>query len=540
MPALSDKFTSLDFNGAKVRSALAWKLIVIYLIGSSVAFSSNILLGPFGLDFNHEHLMIAARRGMPYSIGTCLAADIFLILILLRPIQKIFDARTTVDAARAKHIARAAFARAVNLPAITILRVEFVHLPLGALSIIIPLYLSDLDGRYGFQFSQYAGIAIIGLINATIHSIVEYFLVSRLMARVLDHIQTHYKSISLADCPGVMFVNVRVKFFFVTVFIAFMPLVALALTLMLRAGGAFRDAGEAAFIMETLAPWSVLFIAVSTVTSLVIAYILSREIIDPVNALKNAMKDVEKGRFDQRLNVTAADEFSELFYGFNSMTEGLREREMIKSKFGKYVSKEILSQILNNDAALGGEEKEVTILFSDIRDYTGMSEKMTPAETVDFLNAYFSEMVKIVEEHGGVLDKFIGDALMAVFGLGAGNADHAGDALRAAAAMRQNLTIMNRSRAGKSAAEIKIGIGLSTGTVLVGNIGSESRMEYTVIGDAVNLAARLESLTKDTGCSILFPESTMAGAGNAFDVRRVGQFEIKGKAEPCDVYTLDS
>jgi len=249
---------------------------------------------------------------------------------------------------------------------------------------------------------------------------------------------------------------------------------------------------------------------------------------------------VEKGRFDQRLNVTAADEFSELFYGFNSMTEGLREREMIKSKFGKYVSKEILTHILNNDAALGGEEKEVTILFSDIRDYTGMSEKMTPAETLDFLNAYFSEMVKIVEEHGGVLDKFIGDALMAVFGLGAGDANHAGAALRAAAAMRENLAAMNQSREGKSGTAIRIGIGLSTGRVLAGNIGSESRMEYTVIGDAVNLAARLEALTKDTGCAILFPESTMAGAGNAFNIRRVGQFEIKGKAEPCDVYTLDS
>lgn len=138
-----------------------------------------------------------------------------------------------------------------------------------------------------------------------------------------------------------------------------------------------------------------------------------------------------------------------------------------------------------------------------------------------------------------MLDKFIGDAVMAVFGLGADEDNHPQAALRAAAAMMDKLEEMNRSETVKSGFEIRIGIGLSTGKVLVGNIGSESRMEYTVIGDAVNLASRLETLTKETGCRILFPEPTRNGLKNDFQTRLVGRFEIKGKSEPCDVYTVD-
>jgi len=356
----------------------------------------------------------------------------------------------------------------------------------------------------------------------------------------MGYMDRHYREFSM-ESGGIMFVNTGVKFYFICFLIAVMPLVFLGSTMIVKTRAFFVNTGmDSGKLLNEIDPWAVVFVLISSAASFLMAYILSREIADPVNELTGAMKEVEEGKLHGRLLVTTADEFSGLYGGFNMMTEGLRERETIKGIFGKYVSDKLLKDILWKEPELGGDERIVTILFADIRNYTGMSEAMPPAETVEFLNEYFSAMVEVIEEHNGLLDKFIGDAVMAVFGAPADDPDHAVNALSAAAGMLEKLSGFNASRDRDGKGPIDIGIGLSTGKVLLGNIGSRTRMEYTVIGDAVNLASRIESLTKETGQGILFSDTTRELVKDRFKTLCVGRFDIKGKKEPCVVYTVEA
>ena len=198
--------------------------------------------------------------------------------------------------------------------------------------------------------------------------------------------------------------------------------------------------------------------------------------------------------------VKTGDELEDLAIGFNRMVDGLKERDNLRTTFGKYMTSSVMDHLLAGKVALGGESLRVTILFSDIRSFTTISESMDPQHLVALLNEYFTEMVSIVMDEGGVVDKYIGDAIMAVFGAPVPKPEDAVNAVRAAVRMRRALRTLNeRLDIARDIAPLRTGIGIHTGEVVAGNIGSERRMEYTVIGDAVNLASRLESSTKELG-----------------------------------------
>lgn len=535
--------TTIGAGGRSEARQVRLKLILIYFVGSGVALIANIVLGWHGLDFSLEQLRAVVFVFLPVSGMLCLLADAWMILRIARPVTDFLKERIGAAGGgkedSAETNAAHAIARAINLPIISVLRIEFVHIPIGVLGILIPMAVTTDISTLHFRFPQHMAIIILGLMNGTIHSIIEYALVSRLMDGALEKMYARR-----GPAGGVVAKTIRVKsrskFYFIYLLTAVMPLVFFGVTILLKTRLFMSQAAIDAWpLYSRLLPWMALFIVVSSITSFIMSYILSREITDPVGALMKSMKRVESGGFDERLRVTTADEFSELFRGFNSMAEGLAEREAIKRKFGKYMSEKILDDILRNEPSLGGEEKNVTILFADIRNYTALSETMPPAETVALLNEYFSEMVRVIEEHDGVLDKFIGDAIMAVFGAPVDTGNHARAAVSAAGRMLEALEKFNRARASRGGRPLDIGIGISTGMVLVGNIGSASRMEYTVIGDTVNLASRLESLTKNTGRKILFSDSTRLMLGDDFATALVGSFDIKGKKLACEVYTIE-
>lgn len=223
----------------------------------------------------------------------------------------------------------------------------------------------------------------------------------------------------------------------------------------------------------------------------------------------------------------------------NYLTEG-RAKQKFKEAFAKYVSPDVAEEISKNIDDLKvdvGERREVTILFSDIRGFTSLSEKLPPEEVVRRLNVYFGAMVEIVFAHGGTLDKYIGDAIMAFFGAPKSDPEHAAHACLTALEMKRRLEDINREFKKEGIAELKIGVGINTGEVVVGNIGSERRMDYTVIGDHVNLASRLEGLNKNFGTSIIVSEYTRARA-EGFVVRDLGEVEIRGKEHPVRIYEL--
>lgn len=237
------------------------------------------------------------------------------------------------------------------------------------------------------------------------------------------------------------------------------------------------------------------------------------------------------------LAVNPLIDVNEEHIGSMLVLEDITREKRIRSTMARYMSPEVAEQLLAaGEAVLGGKDQKVSVMFSDVRNFTALSEALGARETVSMLNEYFERMVDVVLSHRGVLDKFIGDAVMALFGVPFNGAHDADDAVRVANAMFGALGELNRERRRAGKAPLDIGVGIATGIVVVGNIGSTRRMEYTAIGDPVNLASRLESATKYYGAKVLISESTRAELLHTARLREIDRLRVQGKREPVAIY----
>ncbi|HTX19648.1 MAG TPA: adenylate/guanylate cyclase domain-containing protein [Bacteroidota bacterium] len=273
--------------------------------------------------------------------------------------------------------------------------------------------------------------------------------------------------------------------------------------------------------------------------------LVAKDINDSTKALVAGLRQVEEGSLDNDVRIYSTDEFSTIGDGFNRMIAGLKERNFIKDTFGKYVAPTVMEKILREtkqgggEFRLGGERRRVTILISDIRDFTQRTEESSAEAIVELLNRYLEKMVAVVERYDGTVDKYIGDALMVLFGAPIAREDDPDRALQTAFAMRDELAGLNRDLRGaygRSFDPIRIGIGIHTGEVVAGSLGSTNRLEYTVIGDAVNLASRIEGLTKVFGTDILVSEETMKELKGRYPLERLPKTRVKGKKGDIVVY----
>lgn len=254
-----------------------------------------------------------------------------------------------------------------------------------------------------------------------------------------------------------------------------------------------------------------------------------------------AFEEVEKGNYHVMVPVATEDEFSLIAMKTNQMIVGLRERDKMKMVFGKYMSPTVANAILATEcgAALEGRLVNVAIMFIDIRNYTVLAEKRTPQEVVTLLNAYFSLIVKCIHNRHGVVDKFIGDAAMTVFGLDDQELPEK-PALEAAFDVLRLLPELNETLQARNLPAINIGVGIHSGPAIAGNIGSNERLEYTVIGDAVNIASRLESLNKDLKTTITISEKVYQAVPEELKSQFIakGSFPLKGKSAELSVYSV--
>jgi class 3 adenylate cyclase len=265
---------------------------------------------------------------------------------------------------------------------------------------------------------------------------------------------------------------------------------------------------------------------------------IRRSVFGPVREVLEGMKRLRSGDLDFRVDVRSADEVGRLGAGFNQMVEGLKQAERIKNTFGVYVHPRFVEELAAGKLELGGELRTATVLFADIRGFTPMSERLPPTEVVAFLNRYLDLMVEAITEHGGTVDKFIGDGIMAGFGAPLSLGDDARHAVKASLAMLARLDQWNAERKARGEAPVEIGIGLHTGEVVAGSIGSARKMQYTLIGDAVNTAARLEQLTKELGARLVVSQQTLDRLNGKATVKPHGAREVKGKREPIQVYEV--
>ena len=289
--------------------------------------------------------------------------------------------------------------------------------------------------------------------------------------------------------------------------------------------------------------WGLTIIA--AVLGFLLAAVLARNLVKPVRELLTGATAVKNGNLDAQVQVHTADEIALLAQSFNYMVSGLKEKESIKATFGQYVDPRIVNALLaGKPLTEAGEKREMTVFFSDIAGFTSLGEQLTPDAIVRLLNHYLSAMSKPIGEHKGIIDKYIGDAIMAFWGPPfTGEREHALLACQAALQQLQSLQDVRRAlpdvtglRRGLSKFDVRMG--LCTGPVTAGTIGSENAKNYTVIGDTVNLASRLESANKYYGTNIIIAGPTYEAAGDGIEARELDSIRVLGKSEAVDIYQL--
>jgi adenylate cyclase len=256
----------------------------------------------------------------------------------------------------------------------------------------------------------------------------------------------------------------------------------------------------------------------------------ARTITEPIIRVRDGLRRVGRGDLDAEIPVDEAGELSELQAGFNQMVSGLRERERMRDLFGRHVGQEVMTRALAGDGDLGGEQHHVTVMFVDVIGSTSIAESRDPDEVVQILNTFFDAVVRAVDDAGGMVNKFEGDAALCVFGAPTPADDHAARALRAAQELRVKLAALEDHHGVVAA------IGVATGTVVAGNIGALDRYEFTVIGDAVNVAARLTEEAKRRPSRLLVSASAIDHASADGQWSQIGPMQLRGRSTPTDVY----
>jgi adenylate cyclase len=301
----------------------------------------------------------------------------------------------------------------------------------------------------------------------------------------------------------------------------------------------------------TPAPYSVLgeiapailgpFIATAAL-AFALAVLLARSVTRPLEILQTQIERIGKG------DLTPAETPSNMSGEFKAMAEaiavmakGLRERDTIKRAFSGYISRQVLETITEKGElpALKGERRRITVLFADIRGFTTLAEGMTPEEVVEMLNEFFDRMVEVLMRHKGTIDKFLGDGMMVIFGAPVDDPYQEQNAVMAAIEMQKELHNLCTAWEARGRQPIRMGIGINSGVAIVGNIGSENHMEYTAVGDTVNLAARLESATKELGLEIAVCEQTYAAVRPLFQWKPAGAIAIRGRTESVRAYSVE-
>ena len=272
--------------------------------------------------------------------------------------------------------------------------------------------------------------------------------------------------------------------------------------------------------------------------SFIIVYLFANTLTVPLSDLVTATRQIEEGNYKVKIIPSTRDEVGLLTKSFLQMAKGLQERENIKNTFGKFVNKEIAEKALHGELQLGGVKRNCAIFFSDLRNFTGMSEKMEAEQVVVYLNEYFTEMVECIYKANGIVDKFIGDAIMAHWGAIYTDGNDTANAIESALLMRMALIKFNRDPMHSDRPKFRFGCGINTGEVVAGQIGSQKKLEYTVIGDAVNLASRIEYMNKEFGTDILISENSYEQIKGKFKLVAMPPIHIRGKSQPQQIYAV--
>jgi class 3 adenylate cyclase len=388
-------------------------------------------------------------------------------------------------------------------------------------------------GSLDIAWRVFAGIVFVGgpVASALSFLVAEFFSRRRIPLFFPDgHI----------DRTGVVRVPIMLRLsvaFFVTGVLPPLLMTMVSMGLVLRLWGEMPE--EIRPMWAGLLRTQIYIVGATGAVSAVMALLVTRFINRPVQALRAGMVRVAAADLDVIVPVRSADELGELNERFNAMVQQLRGAARLRDLFGRYVPPAVARQALERGIALGGATARATAMFIDLRGFTPLSERLPATRIVDLLNEYYALVERVCEGAGGIITQFLGDGVVIVYG---GPLqpfeDHAHRAVRGAVELQRALTERNRRAGGDP---LVAGIGICTGDVVAGNLGTGRRVTYTIVGDAVNQASRLQVMSLDLGASILLTESTRAALGtqNGFVLRPLGALPLKGIREPVPVYAVD-
>lgn len=345
----------------------------------------------------------------------------------------------------------------------------------------------------------------------------QYLVVERIMRPVTA------RALAGGPPPGEVGAGVGARSAMAWVFGSGVPFLGIIAFAGAEVAGAHFETGEVAIASLVLAAVGILNGAIATLLS-------ARSFVEPLAEMRGALERVERGEMDVQVRVDDGSEVGLLEAGFNRMTRGLAERERLRDAFGAFVDPALAERVATEGTDFAGEEVELSLLFLDVRDFTSFSERVGPHDVVANLNQLYDRVVPIVLEHGGHANKFIGDGLLAVFGAPARLGDHADCAVKAAL----EIGALNESEYFSG---LRVGVGVNSGEVVVGTIGGGGRLDFTVIGDPVNTAARVEAATRETGDDVLITAATMdlLSHDHGAWVER-DPASLKGKSEPVRLF----
>ena len=432
------------------------------------------------------------------------------------------------EAPRATEIARV-YTRLHNLSLFSFVRAFGPHALTACVGAQLGVFYANAHWGLGMPSSDYW---IYWLLNLTLvpigHAIFEYHANGWAAREALTQFAGNHSLPT--DSQGVWRFGLAVRLAIFYTLLAISPLALLAVAAQLHplrtaASGMGSDVGWIVGGVVILNP--------------ILLILFASDVNHQTRMLLSGLERVEKGDLSGRLDLFTPDEFGAITEGINKMIHGLGERQRIRDLFGVYLSPEVSRAILEGRVTLQGEARQVSILFCDIRDFTRFSATRSPREVVSQLNRFFGCMTGAIREQGGTVNKFLGDGFLAVFGAPVDQSDHAHRAVEASLQMERELAALNHELTGLGEPPLEIGIGIDSGEVIAGNVGSPDRLEYTVIGDPVNRSSRIEQLNKSLATRILISERTYTESG-INGGRALAPVAVKGIDKPLKLFTVGS
>ena len=502
-------------------------MIISNLISNVIGVAVVNLLARISSSTVSEGLFQLMDRTSWWFLPASMFLPLTLSLIYERPIRKHFDelfgGRTSAPEA-----ALAARRRLLNEPFFLIL----IDFSMWIAAAIVYSMVARGAGAGNIVIrSILARSLLTGLITVTVAFFVLEFMLQR---RLVPHV---FPTGGLHGIPGSRRIRIQTRLVALLFACNLVPFIATIATLSAIPSQLPPELGSPNFlnhIQFAVATQAVIFMGVG----IWLTFLVSSNLTRPLREIIHVLQGVRKGNFDGLVRVTTNDEIGYTGDVINEMTKGLKEREFLKETFGKYVTEEVRDEILSGRVPLDGELREVTVLFSDLRDFTTLAERLPPKEVVKILNQYFREMEEAIRGHGGLVLQYIGDEIMAVFGAPVRLEDHPGMAVEAAQEMKRRLRKLNGALVEQGYPPLSHGIGIHTGEVVAANIGSPDRLSYTLMGDTVNLASRLQNLNKEMGTDVLLSNATKAKLAASLALKPLTPQRVKGKSQSVEVYTL--